>query len=362
MAIVRSLIMPAARRSAGGITFAKVRGNQVMKQKILTNRSNTDEQSQQRWFFRAVVIFVQQWYATLARWLPRTRHGSAWNNVLSVALRSLAPLVRTPENEEFIRTAISEGRFTDIAKSVLVELATAAQPLWIYGKSRPVGVKSWNVRAGLGEFSTEIEIGIEISLPSKFVPSFYRGGVTLMVLDGITNELTTITGEFSGQLTISTTGASAFIQVFGNVPEPARFLANADNVALIAAFQLKENRKWQQYSFPMVFGLSGTGVDATYIGTHSELIYKDFNHNETTELIRQENGNVTINCRNDSVVVKSKEKSEKDFDMKIEAIRKAHLEGEYVDVVKPEKPCKPKRPSVKSIREEALKEFNKGKC
>lgn len=81
MAIVRSIAVGKARKSAGDATFATIRGRVIMKQRIFENRSKTPAQVTQRNDFK-IASAVSRGLLDLARLSEKTKYGSSFNRFM----------------------------------------------------------------------------------------------------------------------------------------------------------------------------------------------------------------------------------------------------------------------------------------
>ena len=89
MAIVRSILIPSGRNSVGNVTLRKVRGRQIMSQKVGSNSSRTQLQRMQRFVFRVATEWANQTAGMAGDFISQTRFGSRPNNVASGFIRAL---------------------------------------------------------------------------------------------------------------------------------------------------------------------------------------------------------------------------------------------------------------------------------
>lgn len=82
MAIINSLAIGKSVKSAGNLTYKTVRGRTIASQRIVTNKSNTWKQANQRASFGSssqAMVMVQRWIDSC---YEKSKYGSARNNFL----------------------------------------------------------------------------------------------------------------------------------------------------------------------------------------------------------------------------------------------------------------------------------------
>lgn len=80
MAIVNSLAVGKATKTAGELTYAKVRGRIIARRRIVSNKSNTSKQAVQRADFGKVSRFVTFLDSWIKANVQKSTYGSARNN------------------------------------------------------------------------------------------------------------------------------------------------------------------------------------------------------------------------------------------------------------------------------------------
>lgn len=80
MAIVNSLAVGKATKTAGELTYAKVRGRIIARRRIISNKSNTAKQASQRADFGKVSRFVTLLDSWIKANVQKSAYGSARNN------------------------------------------------------------------------------------------------------------------------------------------------------------------------------------------------------------------------------------------------------------------------------------------
>lgn len=262
MAIINSPIIPSGRKSAGGMTFAKVRGNQVMRAKISRNRSNTADQQTQRTLFRAVQIFCQFWFKFISEYLPRTRHGSSWNSVLAATARTIRAMDINDSDWSVIQSAISGNDFNLVVNKIYALLLASTRRLWLYGKNNPIFAIQWST-SGFVAATNTTTLNLTLKISTRMNPEAIRlavAGISVQSYGAQGQRPILAMAKTNAQLTQAENGmitltATLPLTWSSNINTPL-----STNSIYIVALQLRSNRKWEQFSVPMLYNESGNLV------------------------------------------------------------------------------------------------------
>lgn len=97
MAIINSLAIGAAVKSAGNLTYKRTRGRTIASQRITQNTSKSSAQSSQRDVFAMQARMAK----SIASWIdlsfPKTKYGSQRNNFISSAKSALQAFIRVDQ-------------------------------------------------------------------------------------------------------------------------------------------------------------------------------------------------------------------------------------------------------------------------
>lgn len=97
MAIVNSLAIGAAVKSAGNLTYKRTRGRTIASQRITQNTSKSSAQTSQRDVFAMQARMAKSIAAWIDLSFPKTKYGSQRNNFISSAKSALQAFIRVDQ-------------------------------------------------------------------------------------------------------------------------------------------------------------------------------------------------------------------------------------------------------------------------
>lgn len=120
MAVVNSLAIGAAVKSAGNLTYKRTRGRTIASQRIVTNASKSTSQTGQRDVFAMQARMAK----SIAPWIdlsfPKTKYGSQRNNFVSSAKSALQAFIRVDQIGQGLPDLIqSSAKASELGKLLL---------------------------------------------------------------------------------------------------------------------------------------------------------------------------------------------------------------------------------------------------
>lgn len=97
MAIINSLAIGAAVKSAGNLTYKRTRGRTIASQRITQNTSKSSAQTSQRDVFAMQARMAKSIAAWIDLSFPKTKYGSQRNNFISSAKSALQAFIRVDQ-------------------------------------------------------------------------------------------------------------------------------------------------------------------------------------------------------------------------------------------------------------------------
>lgn len=97
MAIIESLAIGAAVKSAGNLTYKRTRGRTIASQRITQNTSKSSAQTSQRDVFAMQARMAKSISAWINMSFPKTKYGSQRNNFISTAKSALQAFIRVDQ-------------------------------------------------------------------------------------------------------------------------------------------------------------------------------------------------------------------------------------------------------------------------
>lgn len=169
MAIVNSLAIGKAVKSAGNLTYKTVRGRTIASQRITSNKSNTMKQSAQRSRFAMAsqAITLCQLYVDFA--YEKSKYGSARNEFMKINPRfNLGGLV--PEIKEGVVT-LADGFLLSIEKSgeeprAIDYISKGSLPAIVTGTSAVVSSFTYQEQTYENINAWDIDEGFTVSFPN----------------------------------------------------------------------------------------------------------------------------------------------------------------------------------------------------